>query len=247
VTMAIDQYLEVRRASGLLPKTLDTYRQWLRTLLAPVINRSIRAVIGRGDELYAEAQGIRRADTHRNFLVVGRMWGRFCVRRGLLTESPFAGVDPAGRRTVGADKSRLTVDESRRLYAWCLERRGEPSAVLTLGYLLLGTRAGELCRRDVRDLDDGGRLLWIGRTKTQAGTRRLRVPDELAEALLELATGRPGESPLFRDANDNRMSRDLGHATGAAPAVTARSYVARAATSDAQGDRALKVIQGGRK
>ncbi|MFN2530924.1 MAG: amidohydrolase family protein, partial [Pyrinomonadaceae bacterium] len=36
-------------------------------------------------------------------------------------------------------------------------------------YLLLGPRASELVRRNVRDVDDGGRLLWIGATKTAAG------------------------------------------------------------------------------
>jgi integrase len=69
--------------------------------------------------------------------------------------------------------------------------------VLTLGYLLLGPRASELVHRDVRDVDDEGKLLWIGKTKTAKGRRRLLVPEELRVLLLELAKGRPSDAPLF--------------------------------------------------
>jgi integrase/recombinase XerC len=62
---------------------------------------------------------------------------------------------------------------------------------------VLGPRASELVRRNVRDVDDGGRLLWIGATKTAAGRRRLLVPDELAVYLVAIAAGRPGDEPLF--------------------------------------------------
>ncbi len=256
---------------------------------SPTSSGCTRSCPGRGAELYAESQVGRRPDTHRNFLVVGRMWGRFCVKRGWLKAGPFVDVEAAGRRTVGADKARLTVDESRRLDAWCRSRPGDQAAILTLAYLLLGARASELVKRDVRDLDDGGQLLWINRTKTLSGRRRLRLPDELAGLLADLIAGRAGDLPIFTDVNGNRMSRHvarlrvravcksagvaelspqalrrtqatlatdagetalavarhLGHATGEAPAVTERSYVARAAASDARGDRALKLIRGG--
>jgi integrase len=103
-----------------------------------------------------------------------------------------------GRKVEGADKPRLTVDESRRLQAYCHEHATtDPGAAITLAYLLLGSRASDLVKRDVRDLDDDGRLLWIGRTKTGAGTRRLLIPDELTPYLVVLAQGRSGDAPLF--------------------------------------------------
>jgi hypothetical protein len=152
-------------------------------------------------------------------------------------------------------------------------------------------------RRDVRDLDDGGRLLWIGKTKTRAGRRRLLIPDELAPYLVAIAAGRPGDEPLFVSEASGRwpagrrwsrymaynhvrrictaakvptlppqalrrtqatlatdagatglmVAQHLGHATGAAPAVTHRSYVERDAARDAAVQRGLRILQGGRR
>jgi integrase len=143
----------------------------------------------------------------------------------------------------------------------------------------------------------GGRLLWIGKTKIRAGRRRLLIPDELAPYLVAIAAGRPGDAPLFvseasrRWAAGRRWSRHmaynhvrrvctaakvptllpqalrrtqatlatdagatglmvaqhLGHATGAAPAVTHRLYVERDAARDAAVQRGLRVLQGGRR
>ena len=64
-------------------------------------------------------------------------------------------------------------------------------------------------------------------------------PQALRRTHATLAT-EAGESALA-------VARQLGHATGAAPAVTGRSYVGRDAAVAAQGDRALRVIQGGRR
>lgn len=289
VSQAISDYIADRRAMERKSDTLTSYEKWLRTLLAPLLTRSIRSVSGRGAELYLASTVGRRADTHRNFLGAGRRWGTFCVKKRWITANPFAGVDALGARAIGADKVRLTVDESRVLVEWCREHPGDQAAVLTLGYLLLGPRTSELIRRDVRDLDDGGQLLLIGKTKTLAGSRKLRVPDELAELLRELVAGRAPDAPIFTDVNGQRMSRDvarrrvravctaagvtvvspqalrrtqstlateagetglavarhLGHATGAAPQVTGRSYVGRDAARNAQVERGLRVIRGG--
>lgn len=297
---AIDAFIAAKRDKGLAESTLESYEDRLELVLGSVAGRSIRHVAGRGAELYEAAQVGHAADTHRNALVLARAWGAWCVRKRWLRANPFAEVEPVGRKMVGADKPRLTVDESRKLRAHCLERAGaDPGAVLALAYLLLGPRASELVRRDVRDLDDGGRLLWIGVTKTAAGRRRLVVPDELVQPLLAIAAGRAGDQPLFvhparrvrrgRSAGGTRWSRrvaydhvrrvlgeagvpvlppqalrrtqatlatdagetglavarHLGHATGAAPAVTGRAYVGRDAASDAQVERGLRVLQGG--
>ena len=302
VRQAIDAFIATRRSRGLTDATIESYEDRLEMLLGPVGARPIRYVAARGAELYEAAQVGRAPDTHRNALVICKAWGAWCVRQRWLRDDPFADVEPAGRRTVGADKPRLTVDESRRLRTHCLAHAGDdPGAVLTLAYLLLGPRASELVRRDVRDLDDDGRLLWIGATKTAAGRRRLVVPDELVQPLLAIAAGRAGDAPLFAHGGERRhrgrspaggerwsrhvaywrvrrvlaeagvpvlppqalrrtqatlatdagetglaVARHLGHATGAAPAVTGRAYVGRDAASDAQVERGLRVIQGGR-
>jgi integrase len=295
VRQAMEQFLAEKRARGLAESTLESYGERLLLLLGPVLSRPIRVVLTRAAALYeCTWVGVggrpRAADTHQHALMIGGLWARWCVARGLLKSDPFADVIPIGRRVVGADKPRLTVDESRQLEAWCLAHPEDQGAALTLGYLYLGSRAGELVRSEVRDLDDGGNLLWIRVTKTAAGRRRLAIPAALRELLLAMAAGRAPDAALFAREDGTRLSRDsarrhvvrvtaaagvtvlppqalrrtqatlateagetalavarhLGHATGGAPAVTGRSYVGRDAAAGARGERALKLLQGGR-
>jgi len=312
VSAAIEGFLAHKRELELVDATVESAEDRLAMLLSGCMSRPIRHLVGRGPELYSAAQiypeghrqaGQRRAaDTHRNALAMAKDFGRFCVRQKWLKADPWAEVDPVGRKVLGADKSRLTVDESRKLQAYCHKHAAsDPGAVLTLAYLLLGPRASELVKRDVRDLDDGGRLLWIGRTKTKAGRRRLLVPDELVPLLVGVAAGRPGDAPLFvhpekrrrrgRSPGGARWSRHvayghvkrvcvaagvpelppqalrrtqatlatdagatalmvaahLGHDVAEAPAVTGKAYIGRDAASDAQAERAFRVIAGGRR
>lgn len=209
VKSVVDQFLAEKRAAGRAESSVETYEDRLLVLLGPVLNRSLQVVRTRGDELYRTAMIGRAVDTHRHVLEVGRMWGKWCVKRKLLRANPFAEVEPVGQRTIGADKIRLTVDESRVLEHWCLTHRSEPPCILTLAYLYLGTRASELIRRDVRDLDDSGRLLWIRVTKSKAGRRRLRIPPELTAMLLAMAAGRAPDAPLFSHPDGSRWTRQL--------------------------------------
>lgn len=206
VSAAVKAYLDVKRTQGRAPLTIVAYEGRLRTLLADYMVRPVRAVQNRGTELYAAVLAGRTADGHQNILTAGRLWAKWCVKQRWLRANPFAEVEPVGQRVHGADKVRLTVDESRRLEAWCLAHPADQRAVLTLGYLYLGTRNTELAReRCVRDLDDGGRLLWIGKTKSSAGRRRLAIPDALGDLLLALVAGLSSDAPIFTDSNGNRM------------------------------------------
>lgn len=63
--------------------------------------------------------------------------------------------------------------------------------------LLMGLRAGEIVARIVRDLDNGGRLLWIFDAKTQAGKRTVKVPAALQPHLLRLARDKLPTAYLF--------------------------------------------------
>lgn len=291
VRSAVDQFLAEKRAAGRAESTVETYEDRLLALLKPALSRPLRYIRTRGDELYRQVTVGRAPDTHQHALELGRLWAKWCVRRKLLRENPFVDVEPIGCKTVGADKSRLTVDESRKLDAWCRVHPTDSACVVTLAYLLLGPRASELTKRVIRDLDDDGSLLWIGKTKSKAGQRRLRVPDELRAMLLELVAGRPLDAPIFAHPDGTRwtrqlarrrvmatcvaagvtelppqalrrtqatlateagetalaVARHLGHATGAAPEVTGRSYVGRDAAADARSGRTLQVIQGGRR
>jgi integrase len=199
VTGAKEAFLEHKRISGVSPATLESYEDRLAALLGEVGTRPVRYLLGRGADLYTAAQSGRRADTHRGVLVVGKMFGGWLVKHRWLRTDPFADVDPVGRVTIGADKQRLTIDQSRRLQAFCHQRaaEGDLGAVLTLGYLLLGPRASELVGCDVQHVDDGGRLLWVPGTKTEDARRGLLVPEELSIYLVALAADRPDGDPLF--------------------------------------------------
>jgi integrase len=67
--------------------------------------------------------------------------------------------------------------------------------VISIGYqlqvaqsaLYLGLRASEIVHIHRRDVDDGGRLLWIPDSKTDAGRRTLEVPEVLRPLLVKRA------------------------------------------------------------
>jgi integrase len=209
VKQAVDAFLAAMRADGCKEPTLETAEYRLRHILGLPRNneRPLRWLRMRGGELYAAAQIDRAPDTHQNELAKAKELGEFCVAKRWLHANPFAKVEPVGRKTHGADKPRLTVDESRKLRAHCHAMGSDPAAVITLAYLLLGPRASELVRRDIRDLDDGGALLWIRKTKTKAGSRRLVIPAELVPLMLDLAHGRPSDAPLFVNEDGERCTR----------------------------------------
>jgi integrase len=130
------------------------------------------------------------------------------VRRGLLLlalaiaiaaiEQLDAAIKGRGRRRRG--KPQLRIDEARRFQAACLEHADrDVGAGLALGFLLLAARAraGEIVLRELRDVDDGGRVLWIPDSKTQAGRREFGVPEPLAAHLARLVGGRLPGAPLL--------------------------------------------------
>jgi integrase len=209
VKVAVDALLEQMRAQGLAGGTIETaeYRLWHFFQLPQQANRPLRWLSTRGEELYTAARVNRSADTHQAELALAKQLGDMAVKRRWLKQNPFAGVEPVGRKTHGSTKPRLRVDESRRLRDFCLARPHDQHAVLTFAYLLLGARASELVKRDVRDLDDGGSLLWIDRTKTVGGTRRLSIPDELRELLLGLTAGKKPTDPIFVREDGKRATR----------------------------------------
>lgn len=233
VSDAVAAFLETRVQRGRAASSLAAYEDRAKLIVGPLMTRPVRHLLGRGAELYAAAQvypadhrraGQRRsADTHRNALIVGKMIGALCVKRGWLKVNPFADVEPVGARRHGADKIHLMLDEVRTLEGWCIDHGSELRAVLTLAYMYLGCRTSEVTKRNVRDVDDGGRLFWIRDTKSVAGSRRLLVPDVLAPLLVAICAGRPSDAPLFLGVEGERLS--LGMATRIVRAVCVAAKV----------------------
>lgn len=136
-------------------------------------------------------------DSHRTVLGQCRRFYTWAVENGYAAQNPFAAVKPIGKPKVG--KAQLRIDEARRFVAIALEKaqKGDRAATSALMALLLGMRASEVLCLVVRDLDDGGRVLWITRGKTDNARRRLNVPDVLHPLLLRLANGKAPDDWLF--------------------------------------------------
>jgi integrase len=136
-------------------------------------------------------------DSHRNMLAEAKTWGQWCVDKGHVKVVPFASVDGTGRRRRG--KPQLRIDEARRFTATAkhLALDGDEVAIGVLLLLCLGLRIGEAVSRRVRDVDDGGRVLWV-EGKTDAGKRQIIVPRALRPMLVALVQGRKSDAQLFK-------------------------------------------------
>ena len=149
-------------------------------------------------ERYAERRRQVAVDTHRNELGQVKTFIRWCKEQGWIWRDPLAQVKPMGKRRRG--KKQLRIGETRQLVALALAeaRRAEEdcdlrqrfhrlSSLAVLVALYLGMRAGEVVNIRRRDVDDGGRLLWIPDAKTENGRRTLEVADVLRPLLLARA------------------------------------------------------------
>lgn len=137
-------------------------------------------------------------DSHRNILAEAKSFLRWCQRKKRwLRGNPLEGVDGVGKRKHG--KPQLRIDEARSWMATAGARAGagEAGAVAAMMALVMGMRASEIVSRQVRDLDDGGRLLWIPSAKTEAGRRTLVVPEVLRGYLRDVVRGKGGEARIF--------------------------------------------------
>jgi len=197
VSAAVEMYREHQAQNGNKTKSyMETRRRLLRffqpRLKTPVCTLSPEWCAGR----YAALAKEMSVDSHRNILAECKTWLRWCVGKGWLRESPLETVEGTGKRRHG--KPQLSRDESRRLLAVAYdESEVEDGAVAAAMALLMGMRASEIADRQVRDLDDGGRILRIPDSKTEAGKRDLEIPGELQVMLRARATGRPGTALLL--------------------------------------------------
>lgn len=158
----------------------------------------------RAAAMYAVLVPRLAVDNHRNALAAGRSFGRFCAEHGWIKVDPFANVKGVGRRKKG--KPQLHVDEARKLTSACYAENSRESIAVVTGFLC-AFGASEVAHRQVRDLDDGGRLLHVTKGKNRFRVRTSEVPDELRPYLLALAKGRPSSAYLFGVGDVDRPSR----------------------------------------
>lgn len=215
---AIEAYAEHMRGAGLKDTSWPTTRFRLRSLLgvsdtstggqlSTLTESRARALYRAYKERPTRTGRTPAADTCRNTLAEAGTWARWCIEQGWLRKDPFAGIKDRSRRRKG--KPQLRIDEVRSVVDLCLSlgSRGDRSAVAALVAILLGLRASEIADRQVRDLDDGGRLLVVPEAKSEDGKRRIEVPEILRPLLRDLADKRPAIAPLFTSEDGEPATR----------------------------------------
>lgn len=148
-------------------------------------------------------------DSQMNILAEAKTFGAWLSERKMVSANPLAAIKAKGRRSHHG-KTQLRLDEARRwtATAYGLADAGDDGAVAALMALLLGLRASEITARVVRDLDEGGAVLWVPTSKTKAGVRTVEVPDDLRPYLLEQAKGKGPSAPLFTGTGGRPHWRD---------------------------------------
>ncbi|HVY39533.1 MAG TPA: site-specific integrase [Polyangia bacterium] len=250
VADALKDYEKHLALKGNKPRTVLTTMYRLRRFFGSV---GKLAVVGltpaTGQRLYDDfTQGETKrgqtmsVDSARNTLAEAKTFLGWAVTKRWARANALAEVKGVGKRRRG--KPQLTVDEARRWLAVGMEMAAkEDGVVAALMALLMGMRASEIADRIVRNLDDEGRLLWITDAKTQAGIRRLRVPESLQPLLRRIAQGKQPTDRLF-GARANRQTvlrhvRRICKATGV-PTVSPHglrgTHASLAMTAGATGD-----------
>jgi integrase len=201
---------------GTLHGALTAYEVWMleskgnKPRSAATTTGRLRAFFGRDLRLYGLTCAALQAryeartrevapDTHRNELSEVKTFLRWCAERALVPRKlveGLASVQGRGRRRSG--KPQLRLDELRKWLTAADElAQHEEGAVAALCTLLLGLRCSEVVQLCVRDIDDGGRLVWVADAKTPAGRRAVPVPPLLVPHLQRITEGRRGQSRPF--------------------------------------------------
>ncbi len=197
---------ELRRGKLLKPESVSHAVRWTRKMTEPMLERPISAITPhKAAALYErflllvspKMGTVFSVATQRTALLYSRSFFLWASAKGMCG-NPFKEVKPVGKPRAG--KPQLRIEEARRFAKTALERfgqNGHPLNIAALVALMMGMRAQEVLLREVRDLDDGGRYLWIDAGKTVNAKRHLEVPEMLRPYLARLAEGKAPSALLF--------------------------------------------------
>ncbi len=217
VADALDRYRSYLASKENKPDSIENTSGKLRRFFAPMLYVPIvRLTKAKAAALYEQLRTVPSlrtgkplsTDSHRNMLAESKTFLSWCVDERMISSNPLAAVKGVGKRRHG--KPQLRIDEARKLRLLCHEKAtaGEDGPVAVLMGLLMGMRAGEIVNRTVRDLDDGGSVLWIPDAKTEAGKRTVEVPDELQPYLLARCEGKAHDALIFPAKRRGKHWRD---------------------------------------
>jgi integrase len=190
VEKALACYQSQLSTNGLKEQSVATTGYRLRKLFGPVLSlafATLTPIQARG--LYAKLTG--SVDSRLNTLAEAKTFCNRAKANGWTEEQLFADVLGEGRRNYG--KPKLSLDESRKFLETCLQLadsgnpREQTAGIASAMALLFGMRASEITGLQVRDLDAGGTIIRINKSKTRAGIRSLQVPEWFRPYMRRLA------------------------------------------------------------
>ncbi len=204
----LEQYIAEKEQTGLAkPQTCKVQLQALLAFFASCLEEDVARLTPKSAaEMYKESIAVpklngiaRQPATHRLYLALAKGFCQWVVRKEILQNNPFNEVIPIGR--VSAGKKQLRVEEARHYAETAFrlfDEKGDKMALASVVPLYLGLRASEVLKRQVRDVDAGGSLLWIDGGKTKNARRHLKIEAKGLQArLLVLTHNRTPEEPLF--------------------------------------------------
>jgi site-specific recombinase XerD len=174
IEAAVTAYLGHKKAvDGCKDSTLATTEFRLKNLIGPVYDLACdRLTKTQAAKLYEKRYTAVKTDTHRGELAETRRFFAWAVKRRYLRGNPFGDVEAVGKKSKG--KVQLHADEARRFLAHAFAVANSRDlnemntaaalargAVGALCALLLAMRASEIVGLCVRDVVDGGKLLWV--------------------------------------------------------------------------------------
>lgn len=248
---AVAAYIDDMKAAGRRENTLSNLRRELRRLLGPLDGNPLASLTPRRAEAaYQAAIKTVGPGTQRLTLATGRAFGAWCAhrRRRWLRENPFQEVEAVAAHPDHRGES-LRIDEARKLYEAAVGQAagGDLGALAALVALVCSLRPSELAQIQVRDVDDGGRVLWVaGATlKTSNTRRRMEIADGTVGDLLAAgAKGRAADELLFRLVTRRGILENVKRVCNAAlgRAVTPRELRRTFATLASRAGRSLDEV-----
>jgi integrase len=188
----IEEYLQ-ERVAELRPSTISTVRYRLKAIFRGREKVPIEAFPWM--KAWTEQIATQSVDTQHGTRWAAQGFAEYCVRQGILRQSPLADLEIKGKKRTG--KEQLRIDEARRFVGKAFAHADDPLALACATMLLTGLRPGEVMNLRVRDCDDGGAILWVEAGKTEAARRRVEVAEELRPHLLAIAAERQSLDYLF--------------------------------------------------
>jgi integrase len=194
IATAIELYVADCQRRGL--KSVKTIGFRLHGLLGAAGDRPLRSLtVTVARDLFARRSGATSGDTQHGELAAARQFVAFCRSEGWMVGDPFAELSPTKPKSRARRKQQHRIDEARR-FIDCAAGAGEEGVAAAMA-LLMDLRASEIIGRRVRDVDNRGTILVIEEAKSDAGERRLGIPEELRAPIAQLCANRKADDLLF--------------------------------------------------